>query len=118
ALHRLEAREQVLVGAGDHVMDARLAVGRGRALVEDPFALRCRPVHRPPEDALAFPELDDLALQRGEVDLLAYLSEPHSLPPGACGAALPITWPGPQRRTPQRCGPALGRPSASAVPPT
>src|SRR5690606_24425076 len=69
ALHGLEAGEQVLERAADDVVHARLSVGRRRALVEDPFALRRRAIDRTTEDVLLVPELDDLALQRGHVQV-------------------------------------------------
>src|SRR2546425_546274 len=66
AAHRLVAREQVLEGARQHVMDAGARVGRRRAFVED-----VGPVLRPLLDALAedivlLPEAEDLLLQLRE----------------------------------------------------
>jgi hypothetical protein len=65
-LHRLEAREQVLEHAADHVVHAGLAVRGGRALVEHPAAAGRGLLERQAEHVRVAPERHHLALQVGE----------------------------------------------------
>ncbi len=75
ALHGLEPREDVLERARLDVVGAGPPVGGGRALVEDPQRAVRGGLHRPGEDLLGLPPLEDLLLQGGEVDLRGHGSE-------------------------------------------
>ena len=67
ALHRLVAPEDVLEGAGQDVVRARVAVGRRRAFVKDEAGSALADPQRFLERVVLLPEAHDLALQRGEV---------------------------------------------------
>ena len=69
ALHGLEPGEDVLERAGLDVVGARAAVGRRRALVEDPLRLAGGLLEAPGEDLVGLPPLQDLLLEGGQVDL-------------------------------------------------
>ncbi len=66
ASHRLVAREQVLVGSGLDMVDSRIAVGGGRALVEDELRGSLTGLQRLLEHTLFQPGLQDLLLDLGE----------------------------------------------------
>ena len=65
AAHGLVAREEVLEGAGEHVVYPGLAVGRGRALVEGIEAVGGALLDGALEDALALPPIADARLEFG-----------------------------------------------------
>jgi hypothetical protein len=69
ALHRLEAREDVLEDAGLDMVHAGLAVGGRRSLVEGPGLALLGLCEGLRERVLAVPELEDLPFQRRQVDL-------------------------------------------------
>ncbi len=66
AAHGLVAREDVLEDAREDVVDARAAVRRRRALVEDPRPAPLAPAQRLVEDVALAPALEDLLLEVGE----------------------------------------------------
>ena len=66
AAHGLEAREDVLEHAREHVVGARAAVGGGRSLVEDERLRALAAAHRLGEDVALAPALEHLLLERGE----------------------------------------------------
>ena len=82
--HRLEPRVDVLERARLHVVDARLPVRRGRALVEDPGGARPRAgrssarTRRP-----VLPERQDAALELREAHLGVHRLEPRHLVPSS-----------------------------------
>ncbi len=76
AAHGLEAREDVLEDARQHVVRARAAVGRGRTLVERVERRVAAQLDALLEDALAAPELEDAGIEGGKVDLGRDLAEP------------------------------------------
>ena len=78
ALHRFVAPEEVLEGAGEYVVGGRLAVGRGRALVEDKPRSALTQLERSLEGALFFPAPHELDLELREADSRINLLE-HSL---------------------------------------
>ena len=67
AAHRLKARVDVLEHAREHVVGARRAVGRGRALVEDPLLGALAPAQRLCEDVALAPALEHLELELRQV---------------------------------------------------
>ena len=66
AAHRLEARVDVLEDAREDVVRAGPAVGRRRALVEDPRRRALAPAQRLAEDVALAPALEHLLLELGE----------------------------------------------------
>ena len=72
ALHRLVTIERVLQRTTQHVVDARMAVGRGRTLVEHKlrtaFALRDTAV----ENVVFLPLLENLIVRLGQVHRLMF----------------------------------------------
>ncbi len=92
ALHGLEPREDVLEDAGLDVVGAGHAVRGGRALVERPRRAAGGLVEGLGEDVGTAPELQDLALHRGQVDLrrdravLVHRVHPSSSPTKGRGA--------------------------------
>ena len=72
ALHRLEAAEGVLDAACQHMMDARVAVGRWRTLVEDErgTALSFRDAMM--EDVLCVPQSEHLFARFAQIELIAF----------------------------------------------
>src|SRR5258706_1370106 len=73
--HCLVARKEVLEGAREDVVRGGLAVGRGRALIEDEAGLARARLQRFLEGALLLPAGHQLLLQVGEADLLIYFFE-------------------------------------------
>jgi len=69
ALHRLEAREDVLERAGLDVVRAGRAVGGGRALVEVPVRAVCGGLPRLGEDVAFVPQRQHAPVERGQVEL-------------------------------------------------
>ena len=67
ALHGLIARHDVFHHARQDMPDMRLAVGRGRAVVKGKFFSLFVPVHALFEDAVLFPEFDDLFFSFHEI---------------------------------------------------
>ena len=67
--HRLVAREEVLEDAREHVVRARVAVGRRRALVEHERRRAFAVAQRRLEDVALAPAREHLLLQRGEGDV-------------------------------------------------
>src|SRR5256712_11907270 len=79
ALHCLVAAEQVFERASQDVVGGRLAVGGGRALVEDKPLPTFTKVERLLEGAFRLPLLHQLDLQLGEADfLIDFLEHSHS----------------------------------------
>ena len=66
AAHRLEAREDVLEDAAQHVVRDGRAVRRRRPLVEDELGAALAAAHRLVEDVALAPALEDLLLELGE----------------------------------------------------
>ena len=77
AAHRLEAGEDVLEHAREHVVGARQAVGGRRPLVEDPRLGALAAAHRLVEDVAVAPALEHLLLERGEVLARVYGAVGH-----------------------------------------
>ncbi|GAA3312422.1 hypothetical protein GCM10020219_022290 [Nonomuraea dietziae] len=69
AAHGLVAGEEVLEDARLDVVNARQAVGGGRALVEDPGGSAFVLLDGALEDLPVPPSVEDLTLERGQVDL-------------------------------------------------
>src|SRR5262249_37618647 len=76
ALHRLEAREQVLEHARLDVVHAGHAVGGRRSFVEDPLRSGLGLVEGPLEDLALPPPGQDVPLHRGKVDLRGAGTQP------------------------------------------
>ena len=97
ALHRVVAADQVLDRAGEDVMDARTAVGRGRALVEHERLAAAVGLEGPPEQALGLPALRAAAAPAGRRRDRARTGTPSGqlAPPASatsrvsCGSARP-----------------------------
>src|SRR4029077_9706226 len=99
ALHRLVAREEILEGACEDVVRGRLAVGRGRAFIEDKARAAGTQLERFLEGALLLPLREHLLLEVTEADLLGYLVEqltPREIKNRSLGRPLPTA-----RGTPQ-----------------
>lgn len=74
ALHRLEAREDVLEDPGLDVVGAGHTVGGGRALVEDPVGQAARLLDRAGERLALVPQRQHLVFEGGQVDLRGHLA--------------------------------------------
>ena len=72
ALQGLVAAEDVLDGPCHDVVDARLAIGAGRAFVEDPSVVGGALVDAGLEDAVGLPELEEFLVDVGEVELFKF----------------------------------------------
>ena len=89
--HRPEPGEEVLEGAGLDVVGAGRAVRGGRALVEDPGLALGRLLERAAEDVALVPALENLLLDRRQVDAGGQGGEAraHGCPSVWCAGDLP-----------------------------
>ena len=90
ALHRLVAREEVLEDARDDVVDAGLAVGRGRALVEDEERRVVAALEALLEDVVSLPELEYAGVERREVDVRQDVLKPGVAVAEGCPCGAPL----------------------------
>ena len=67
ALHRPETAEQVLVDPRPDMVEAGLAVGGRRSLIEHQLGRRRPVTRRALEDALLLPQVENAALETGKV---------------------------------------------------
>ena len=72
ALHRLIAVERVLQGTPQHVVDARMTIGRGRSLVKDKLRTALALRNTTVENVLLFPLSENLIVRFRQVHRLVF----------------------------------------------
>ena len=101
ALHGLVARDDVFKDAGQHVVDAGHAVGRGRAFIKGELRRTLPLAHALAEGILLLPELEDVLLQLGEAHFASYWFE-HGSPSSTSFCSLRMTAPFCANKNPSR----------------